>query len=379
MFAALTGQIVKLGKAKRWAESLQLWADLRARDNSERLVFAKCAVIAACGLATQWQLSLHLISDLPVDDACCCAAISACDKGLEWEQALAVFDQMPRLQLLPSTHSYNATISACTRCARWPRALALFECVPRPNAVVFNTTIAGCGKGQQWHWAMHLFSQMRQAGQRPDAVTYGSLASTFERVSEWEKALALHGEMVSANALDAMSYGALVSACERGRRWHEALDFLREMKRGLLRPGAVVHGVAIGACIKSQRLEEGLVLYRSILAPHHITSSSLVAALAAAGRWAEAVQLASQTQLTATALVAGLSAAETLGDWQAAVEMLSQWRRTSGRPPLRALLRGATAAGAYGEQLLEEAGELLPFSDVLQEHNSAITAAERCR
>ncbi|CAJ1383956.1 unnamed protein product [Effrenium voratum] len=246
MFAALTGQIVKLGKAKRWAESLQLWADLRARDNSERLVFAKCAVIAACGLATQWQLSLHLISDLPVDDACCCAAISACDKGLEWEQALAVFDQMPRLQLLPSTHSYNATISACTRCARWPRALALFECVPRPNAVVFNTTIAGCGKGQQWHWAMHLFSQMRQAGQRPDAVTYGSLASTFERVSEWEKALALHGEMVSANALDAMSYGALVSACERtltygihrfsckspkqepqqlsqgGRRWHEA-------------------------------------------------------------------------------------------------------------------------------------------------------------
>ena len=154
----------------------------------------------------------------------------------------------------------------------------------------------------------------------------------------------------------------------------EALDFLREMKRGLLRPGAVVHGVAIGACIKSQRLEEGdgfslfgsgffqsrdgaqalcfiaasLRLTTSPAATWriharlwhsgtplacHLAPGSLVAALAAAGRWAEAVQLASQTQLqlgvtfaalqlcdfrvrTATALVAGLSAAETLGDWQ---------------------------------------------------------------
>ena len=32
-----------------------------------------------------------------------------------------------------------------------------------------------CCDARQWHWAMHLFSQMRQAGQRPDAVTYGSL------------------------------------------------------------------------------------------------------------------------------------------------------------------------------------------------------------
>eukprot|EP00913_Durusdinium_trenchii_P018472 g17354.t1 len=179
----------------------------------------------------------------------------------------------------------EAAISACSRCTQWPWALELFERAHRgssarslADAFTFNATMASCGKGQQWKQSLHLFTEMQRTKHRPDKVTYGALVGACEKASEWRKALAFFSQMGADR--DAISCATLISACERGRKWEEAMAFLEIMKCDSLQPSAILHGVVIGSCIKSGKLEEGLGLYQSMLeemVPHEITTSHSVA------------------------------------------------------------------------------------------------------
>eukprot|EP00435_Cladocopium_sp_Y103_P038840 s25_g10.t1 len=337
-------------------------------------------------------------TDGSADEGCRSAAIAACAKGMHWEKALLVFSGSPEV----STVSYNATISACSRCTQWPAALQLFEeaqATGKADRLTFNATMASCGKGQylgveplpggdvlqQWRLASHLFAEMPKHSWAPDKVSYGSLVVACEKASEWSKALELFGQMKKSH-VDSISCATLISACERGRRWEEALDFLQIMLRDSMRPTEVVHGVVIGACIKSHQLKEGLSLYNSMLegavTPHEITSSSLVVALSGQWQWQEALRLALQSEtLTPAALIASVTAAEILSQWQDGIWLLDRCRSLAS-PPLLALTAAAScAAQTHSDKLLKEAtvAAQLRSSEVLVEHNAAITAAERSR
>ncbi|CAK9102877.1 unnamed protein product [Durusdinium trenchii] len=406
MLASLAGKLAKLARAQRWPEALEVWQELKRVETAERLAWARSALITACGNAQCWQMSLELLTQESkeggaegglLDEGCCSAAITACGKGGQWDHALRLFASMSKGKLSPNAVSYNAAISACSRCTQWPWALELFERAHRgssarslADAFTFNATMASCGKGQQWKQSLHLFTEMQRTKHRPDKVTYGALVGACEKASEWRKALAFFSQMGADR--DAISCATLISACERGRKWEEAMAFLEIMKCDSLQPSAILHGVVIGSCIKSGKLEEGLGLYQSMLeemVPHEITTSSLVVALSSSWRWEEALQLAKTSALqlgvrlrTSAALISSVAAAESLSKWQEAVSLIQQYRESArcgkSSPPVLALTAAAACTPpVQSSSFLKEAGKMLKCSSVLVEHNAAITAAER--
>ncbi|CAK0910328.1 unnamed protein product [Prorocentrum cordatum] len=78
---------------------------------------------------------------------------------------------------------------------------------------------------------------MREAKLEPDVVCYSAGISACENGEQWQRALALLGEMWEAKLeLDVISYSTGISACEKGQQWQPALALLSEMREAKLEP-----------------------------------------------------------------------------------------------------------------------------------------------
>lgn len=357
----------KLRKTK-WFEALRLWRELsRVKERSK----VCSALIVACG--GHWQTALQLLAHLDEASMCeasCSAAITACGKAFRWDEALKIFNSAP---MQANNVMLNATMAAFQRGSQWPMALKLLKShFDIADVTSFNSAIAACGKGHEWQLALELTADMQLLRRKPDQITYGSLIMACEKASEWQRALAISERLES---FDAPAFANLISACERGRRWQEAIGFLEMMRRQAVEVSAALTGVVIGACIKRKKLFEGLKIYESMLQrqlrPHEITSSSLVSAFSLAWQWSRALQLAGQSRLTSAGLLAAVTAAQQMAQWQEALALLEG----SVERPLLALTAACVPQSSW---LLREIGEKLRSSKVLVEQNSAMTAAERC-
>ncbi|CAK0842260.1 unnamed protein product [Prorocentrum cordatum] len=78
---------------------------------------------------------------------------------------------------------------------------------------------------------------MWEAKLKPDLIGYSAGISACTSGEQWQRALALLGEMREVKLeLDMMSYSAGISACEKGEQWQRALALLGEMCEAKLEP-----------------------------------------------------------------------------------------------------------------------------------------------
>ncbi|CAE8598661.1 unnamed protein product, partial [Polarella glacialis] len=90
-------------------------------------------------------------------------------------------------------------ISACTRSSRWEQALRLWpELVERglqPSMVTFGAAASAMGEGQDWRVSLQLLKQLHLGLSGVSLITHNTIIAACERASQWERTLALFGEL----------------------------------------------------------------------------------------------------------------------------------------------------------------------------------------
>jgi pentatricopeptide repeat domain-containing protein 1 len=55
----------------------------------------------------------------------------------------------------------------------------------KPDVGIFNSMIAACAHGGDFHKARVMFESMSEHGCEPDAVTYANLIRAFKKGGQW--------------------------------------------------------------------------------------------------------------------------------------------------------------------------------------------------
>ncbi|CAE8606548.1 unnamed protein product [Polarella glacialis] len=335
--------LVSCGVALRSLAEGACWAsavDLLLRGMGERDEVAFGSAITACERASQATAALRLLAMLrcsrtPSSAVPFNAALSACDKAKFWEEALDMLGSMGRIRMPPDRLSFNAAISACGRSAYWALAGELLR------------------------------TMRQQPGLRPDSVTCGALTSAYQRAERWDSALLLLRELprselgLAGGDVCAFSatLAALASAGEEGRasRWRTVVKVLGEMRFQQLVATRVTCNAALTALAAHGRWEQAIGLFvgmRAQLLEFDVVAVSAAGRSMAHGRqWGLLVELllslprwrvlpnpiTYQAALESMAGSLGGSGAERLApelteaSQRLGLESLAAWRPGSGR------------------------------------------------
>jgi hypothetical protein len=131
----------------------------------------------------------------------------------------------------PNVVAYNALISVLAKSdieAERSRALASLQAMReagmRPDLVSYNAALAAVGSDVAR--AKALTEEMVTEGVTPDAVTLCALLTVCDRAGDWESAWDCFEGMAPSVRLDAAVFNALISACARDGLWGGAYDAL---------------------------------------------------------------------------------------------------------------------------------------------------------
>ncbi|CAK0831140.1 unnamed protein product, partial [Prorocentrum cordatum] len=168
--------------------------------------------------------------------------------------------------VLQARVSYNAGISACEKGEQWHRALALLsemrEAKLELDVISYNAGISACEKGEQWQRALALLSEMREAKLEPNVISYNAGISACKKGEQWQRALALLSEMRETKLEpNVISYNAGISACEKGEQWQRALALLSEMREAKLKGEQWQRALALLSEMREAKLELDVISY----------------------------------------------------------------------------------------------------------------------
>ena len=101
---------------------------------------------------------------LGADRITCNASISACESGRQWQLSLLLLSSMPLLTIEPGDISFSSAISACAKVGGWQQALQLLsdmgdEKLP-PNLIAYNAAISACENSRVWQVALQLLEEI---------------------------------------------------------------------------------------------------------------------------------------------------------------------------------------------------------------------------
>lgn len=300
-----TAEVVALGRARRWVEALAFFSALE-----------------------HWSLETHDITRN--------AALSALERGAGlagWRlasqllltssggSATASEDQVKAMSVLASSLARGQEWS---RASRLLRAARTGDGVAAPDQYMFSAAIAACGRGQQWHEAVHLLGVLAATGVEGvvavgEAVRNAAISACVQGGS-WKEALAVAQALHhSRSEPDVVTLSTLSRACQVGEQWALGLSFLEEVQTGGAEPDIVTHAAAVeqpraagfwGGALHALRDAE-----RRIRGPllSAVVCSSIVAACEACQRWALSLYLfftlqASRTDANSVAFNAAIRA-----------------------------------------------------------------------
>ena len=266
------------------------------------------ATAAACGRASQWQRSLHMLANMCVirlfpDSTSLNILISACGRALEWRLALALVSGMRKLpkQRCQSTFcdakGIGAAVEALGRTGRWFLALSLLHEMQSRRVSLsigcFNSAISAAGRSGQWLHAVQCLESISHLELTPTAITKGTIINVLGNAGLWQlslSALGLHKfRSVAAkrndpgDALHLLSshvnltmLNSSLSACGRASRWELAQSLLHAMPCMGVVPDSISVAAVAAPCATVMKWKHSLQLCLQI--PSARASVSLEAA-----------------------------------------------------------------------------------------------------
>eukprot|EP00435_Cladocopium_sp_Y103_P049736 s282_g15.t1 len=342
--------ISALEKTARWSLALILLEQLQGGSRPRASEVSYNASMSACGSSTQWQFALHLLSEMKAVKirqgiVSFNAALSACGNASEWSRALLLLRSLSELQLQATVVTATAAVSACAEAAAWQAALAMVqdfsvarvrismatynallstfgpnwsealhtfcklhaETAFKPEIISVNAVVTACARGEVWRWALQtLDGPHGPNGLQLSRVSYNAMGCGQ---LPWWRAVQVLDEMQRRwLRLDLATWGSLCLAVP----WARAAEALARLSG--LRPDAAARQGVAGSCGETLLWQRALEL-----------AEDPVTIFQKAGKWSEALLLASGHQLDLVTMSATTSAMERAWQWQRGLQVLADF------------------------------------------------------
>eukprot|EP00913_Durusdinium_trenchii_P024746 g23227.t1 len=255
----------------------------------------------------------------------------------------------------------------------WDVILQVLQDAQVPSVALLGAAVDALGRQRRWQTVVELLHCMEEATLQANIVLLNA-ALNSEKGHQWLPALrVLHQSIIEAIPQDAALRSTVLSSCEKCHRWRMALSLLhtsrQESRNNFKQTGLVKRGT-------------GMLLIHFYL--DLINFNAVISSCEKDGQWQWALQLLQEIRRSmlrpnVVSYNAAISACEKGGAWEYSVEVLKEIARQALRPDGTSF-NGAISAAARGRQWqvsLElfhaEAGALKPD---LVAFGAAVTACE---
>lgn len=122
--------------------------------------------------------------------------LQACSKADQVAEAEEVFEEMCRLDIMPSHVTTSILVKMYGKARMLDKAIAVSERMEReygrkPNLFVFTCLIQACVQNKHVRRSWDIFNRMLRAGVEPDAITYGTVIHGCVYLNKFEHAMTL--------------------------------------------------------------------------------------------------------------------------------------------------------------------------------------------
>lgn len=289
----------------------------------------------------------------------------------EGATALDLYDQMRKVGMLPNNRTFVGLIQACGYLAnieahkaeielkakqlhedvahwgfesdtfvgnslihlyaKWGRtrdAREVFDKLSHRDVVSWNTMIVGYAEQEQGEMSIQLYSQMQEAGVRPDEATFQCILRACSTLGALQFCRQVDNDIVNSgldcapslaptlihaygkcgsmqDALkvfrklpkrDLVAWNALLGGYSRQGEWKPTLQYFEVMQLEGVRPDDITYLAVFAACSHAGMVDKGLEYYESMVKDHGINVTrnhfaSLIDLLGRAGLFADAEKL----------------------------------------------------------------------------------------
>ncbi|OAY75054.1 pentatricopeptide repeat-containing protein At2g44880-like [Ananas comosus] len=236
-----------------------------------------------------------------------CAHLAALDQG-KWVHAYIDRNRM----VLDNEYNLGAAIiDMYAKCGCMDLAISLFQSLDGKNVSSWNALITGLAINGASHESLEAFELMRRSGINPDDITFLGVLIACTHGGLVHEGRRYFESMMTVYGLrpEMKHYGCMVDLLARAGLLEEAEELIRSMP---YKPDVMVLGALLGAC-RIYRAVDIADRVRSEFLPIsqqsgcHVLLSNIYAA---AGRWADALEMRSSLKRSGARKVPGSSSVE---------------------------------------------------------------------
>ncbi|XP_072994892.1 pentatricopeptide repeat-containing protein At3g49170, chloroplastic-like [Typha latifolia] len=193
---------------------------------------------------------------------------------------------------------YNAIIDMYVKTGNIKSSITIFDSMSTRNVVTWTTMISGYGSHGFSRKALHMFTQMKESGIKPDGIAFVSILSACSHGGLVDEGRELfHSMERDYNIVPGMMhFVCMVDLYGRAGRLEEAHEFIKKMP---IAPSKFVWGALLSSCRTHKNLELGEYAARKALEldQYDVGNYVLLSRLyAEAGKWEDLSRVRSVMQ-----------------------------------------------------------------------------------
>ncbi|PON97610.1 Tetratricopeptide-like helical domain containing protein [Trema orientale] len=252
----------------------------------------------------------------------------ACTRSVQLQHGKFVHGYIFRNNIDADIYVNNSLIDLYFKCGIVIYAKNVFEKMPKVDVVSWNVMISGYVEVGNYFGALGIYDSMKEAGVRPDAITFTSVLPACSQLAALEKGKEIHksiidhklenDEVVMGALLDMyakcgtldeaidvfqrlperdlVSWTSMITAYGSHGQALEALKLFAEMQKSNEKPDGVTFLAVLSACSHAGLIGEGFNYFTQMITEFGITPgvehySCLVDLLGRAGRLSEAYKI----------------------------------------------------------------------------------------
>lgn len=227
---------------------------------------AMLAGYAQCGKSREALHLFHLmqIHDVKLNEVSMVSVLSACTHLGALDQGRWAHVYIERNRLKMTVTLGTALVDMYSKCGNMNKAMDFFWGMKERNVYTWTSVIGGLAMNGAGEKSLELFSLMKQAGVRPNEVTFVSVLRGCCVVGLVEEGREHFDSMRREYGIEPWleHYGCLVDLYGRAGRLDEALDVINKMP---MKPHAGAWGALLNACRMYKNTEMGELASRKLV------------------------------------------------------------------------------------------------------------------